>query len=389
VCNTDDEVRIALVWMDPAGDALVNDLNLEVVSPGGLVTYRGNYFTDDDNRDGVPDANAEDCPSIDGETGTLSETPWSLPICQRGDATLSPFDSVNPTEAVMLSPDPLGTELHSQVEPGEWTVRVIGESLLSSQRYAVAISGGVCQQSWARLDATEYSCNSTAVTTIFEVDDAGDPSPSASTVSARTTVDVLAAGVVVDTESSLNFTNTAGLQFEADGLILTSGTARDPGNGALDVRDGDTIRVSYADTDGTRISSAGVNCATRLGFGNIVFAQYGKDTTYFVSGGCERNARNYFEFGFPDRYMDADESISFNFAFASNESTDLANVDVDLRCVLADPDSPKDCRPNSLDCADPNRANNLSCDGRAWSGGTGPVAMTSFPERRRSTSSCW
>ena len=55
---------------------------------------------------------------------------------------------------------------------------------------------------------------------------------------------------------------------------------------------------------------------------------------------------------------------------------DLANVDVDLRCVYADADSPKDCRPNSLDCADPNRTNNLSCDGRDWSGGIGPVAMT-------------
>ena len=124
-------------------------------------------------------------------------------------------------------------------------VRVNAGSLLSPQRYAVAISGGVCQQSWARLDATEYSCNSTAVTTIFEVDEAGDPSPTAGTVSSRTTVQVLSGGMVVDTETGLNFTNPAGLQFVADGLILTSGTQRDPGNGALDVRDGDTIQVLY------------------------------------------------------------------------------------------------------------------------------------------------
>ena len=69
-------------------------------------------------------------------------------------------------------------------------------------------------------------------------------------------------------------------------------------------------------------------------------------------------------------------AFSFNFAFASNESEDLWNVEVDLRCVYADGDSPADCRPNSLDCADPNRSNNVSCDGRAWSGGTGTTAMT-------------
>ena len=88
VCNTDDELRISLVWLDPAGDALVNDLNLEVLSPGGTVVYRGNYFTDDDNRDGTLDPFAEDCPGIDGATGTLSETPWSLPVCQRGDTSI-------------------------------------------------------------------------------------------------------------------------------------------------------------------------------------------------------------------------------------------------------------------------------------------------------------
>ncbi len=136
------------------------------------------------------------------------------------------------------------------------------------------------------------------------------------------------------------------------------------------MRDGDVIQVIYADVDGAgnpdpnkvRVSTANVNCAPRVGFGNIVFAQFGQDTTFFVAGGCERNARGQFEFGFPDRYMDAQEVVSFNFAFASNEPTDIANVEVDLHCVIADTDSPEECRPNSLDCPDPNRTNNPSCD---------------------------
>jgi hypothetical protein len=382
VCNPNDELRIALAWFDDAVAALVNNLNLEVQSPSGKI-YRGNYFTDDDNRNGSLDAN-EDCPSIDGTTGTISSSQWSIPACTRANATPSPFDSANPTEAIMLSPDPLGTGLSpgpsSQIEVGNWTVRVSspGGGSNPSQTYAIVISGGVCSQSWARLDQAEYTCNQTSTPTIFEFSEGGDVAPTAAQVTARTVMQVVnSSGTVVDTESGLSFAQTPGtLVFTGPELVLTSVTERDSGNGALDARDGDSIRVTYTDTTGVRQSVSKVNCKPRLGFGNIVFAQYGQDTTFFVGGGCERNARGNFEFGFPDRYMDAGEEMTYNFAFASNEPQDLNNVKVDLRCVIADGDSPKDCRAGSTDCADPNRTNNLTCDGKAGFGGIGTKYMS-------------
>ena len=371
VCNPNQELRVALSWLEGTGDALINDLDLEVESPSGKIYY-GNYYTDDDNRDGAINATTEDCPSINGTTNTVSSSQWSLPICQRADLTLSPHDSVNPTEAVHLSPDPLGNGTFSQIEVGTWTVRVVAKNTGAdtAQRYALAIGGGVCIGSSVRFDDGAYTCNAQATVTVSELSETGDVSPTPAQVSSRTVVEVLDGnGVVQDTETGLTFTAT-GLSFEADPLILTAGTARDPGNGVLDVRNGDTIRVSYHDVDSSgnpdankvRRSSAAVDCDVRIGFGNITFAQFGEDTSYFVAGGCERNARGLFEFGFPDRYMDAGEAISFNFAFASNEQIDLENVEVGLACVVADGDSPAECRPNSTDCPDPNRLNNVRCD---------------------------
>jgi len=126
-------------------------------------------------------------------------------------------------------------------------------------------------------------------------------------------------------------------------VILTDGTAYDPGNGVLDLRHGDRVRVIYADEEGgspvadlERVSSSAVDCQVGIAFGNITFYQLGTDTGYLVVGGCERNARGQFETGYPDRYMDAGESIVYYFAFASSESHDLYNAEVDLRCVRAD-----------------------------------------------------
>ena len=209
--------------------------------------------------------------------------------------------------------------------------------------------------------------------------------PDEADIESRTTVQVVDSdGVVVDTETGLNFTQDPnGLKFVSDTLQLTDGTARDSENGALDIRDGDTIRVSYQDIDpdtgldgALRTNTASVGCKVQIGFGTITFGQFGQDASTLVLGGCERNARQQFEFGFPDRYMDAGEAVIFNFAFNSNEPGDLESVMATLSCVNVDADSPAQCLPSGAGCeesggtaeepdcggpCDPLRLNNTSC----------------------------
>jgi len=372
VCNPDQGLRVALVWMDQVDGAeegnLVNDLNLEIQAPSGKV-YWGNYFTDDNNRDGVLSVALEDCADINGEVLTLTQREWSIPACAN-----SARDTENPHEAIFLSNDPLGNDTDSQIELGQWQIRVssAGTGLNAAQRYAVVVSGGVCSRSAVALDDRQYVCNQAPSITVTEFAEAGDLTPTTGTTSARTVVQVLSGTTVVDTESGLTFTQVpgGGFVFEAADLFLTDRTNPESNNGALDVRDGNTIRVSYTDVDGggspstnkTRVSEARVNCRTSVGFGNIVFAKLGRDTAFNVLGGCETNRRGQREFGAPDQYMDAGENISFEFAYASQEAIDLVDAQVELRCVIADTDSPATCRPGSTDCTDPNRANNVRCD---------------------------
>jgi hypothetical protein len=375
ICDAESELRVALAWVEPSDAFLINDLDLELISPSGSL-YHGNYFTDDDNRDGAVNPFTEDCPGFDGATGTITESAWSLPVCQRPDGSLSPRDSQNPTEAIYLSPDPLRLGTGSQIEEGAWTIRVSGAGgTASAQQYALVVAGGLCTGSSVRFDSSTYTCNSHAVVTVFENGDPADLDPTVDEVASRTKVQVLDGATVVDEETGLTFQrpDPTGKKYVTEAIILTDGTAPDSGNGVLDVRNGNAIRVLYDDVgsdgitpdpDRQRSSLAQVACSTDISFGNVIFGQFGRDTSFLVSGGCERNARGQFEFGFPDRYMDAGELIDFKFAFQSREEVDLRNVDLDLRCVIADADSPASCRPGSTDCADPYRSNNPSCDQR-------------------------
>jgi hypothetical protein len=419
VCDDTQELRVALAWVEPVGDALINDLNVEIEAPSGKI-YRGNYYTDDDNRDGVIDPVNEDCPTrFNDGTATdngLDRSEFSIETCLRLNATFSPFDATNNSESIVISPNPEGRtdpETNdpllttgscsvsedacgydaqcpggetceggtSQVEAGSWTIRVstTAGGADSTQPYAVAITGGVCQASSARLDATSYVCNAEANVTVNEIGEATDPAGglSAAEVASRTTVQVLAENgvTVLDTEAGvdLGFTQPDAnvLQFVADAVQVTDGTAYDSGNGVLDVRSGNLLRVTYADQTNNvadaskvRVVTAAVNCQAQLLQGSVVIGQFGQDETFFIDGGCERNARGLFEFGFPDKYMDAGEQIRYRFAFASIEQSDLQQATLTLRCVLADADSPANCKYEddaSAGCADPTRSNNPTC----------------------------
>ncbi len=383
VCDDAQELRVALVWIDASGNVLNRNLDLELRSPSGK-TYFGNYFTDDDNRNRVIDA-GEDCPNahLTGSTTSLDASPSSLETCANSDR-----DNQNPTEAIFLSPDARldGTVLNAdkQTEAGTWTilVRTGAGSTAAVQRYAVVVAGGVCLGSSVLLDQGSYVCNDSAVVVVDEKDEASDPEAGLTDaeVAGRTIVEVVDPGpdrtpgtaddLIVDREdatSGLIFTHS-GLRFASAALALTDGAAATEHSGTLDVRDGQRIRARYLDeSDGVsdpnkvRLGFASMRCGVYASIGGVLFGQFGRDQSQLVEGGCERDARGLFTFGFPDRYMDSGETIGFRVAFQSAELEDLIDVVASLRCVLADADSPEGCRPGTSDCPDPDRRNNPPC----------------------------
>ena len=401
VCDTSQPLKIAIAWIDPstATDGTTSrDLDLEVTAPSGR-KYLGNFFADDTDNNNVIAGN-EECLFTgqpwppDSVAGVVDTGPWSLPsnTCIAG----AHVDHNNNVEAVFLSPDSrlngtandpatsLDEAFDNQIEPGTWTVVVKnGPVLAQPAAYSIAIAGGVCLGSAARvqrvlpnnqLEGTVLTCNDSVVATVDEVSTGGDPIPIdanlfKTSIAARTVLQVVDANNVVrDTEvvAAADWTvvssASGNVRFDSKKLLLTDGTAPESGNGALDVRDGQTIRVTYTDASPTvaRIGTASVSCRPVLAAGGALFGNFGKDAFTLVDGGCEKDARGYFTFGFPDRYMDEGELVSYVVAFQSAEiGTDLVNASISLKAVMADGDSPASCKPGSTACADPNRANNV------------------------------
>ena len=154
-------------------------------------------------------------------------------------------------------------------------------------------------------------------------------------------------------------------------IAISAGTAPDAGNGVLDVNDGDLIRVTYTDLENgtTSTASAAVNCTVDLTVNAVLNAQFGHDQSVVFFGGCERNVRGKFELagvggfgGFPDRYLDADESIQVDFIVQSDQLGQLQSVDMGLSCVRVDADSPASCLPDGTNCTVANCGG--SCDPR-------------------------
>ncbi len=408
VTDTAEPLKIALSWMDPpaaAGSgALTRNLNLEVVSPSGRVYY-GNYFTDDDDKNGLI-GTGEGCDYAagtpwpgagQGSTGNLDTGPWSIPTCPNSDR-----DTANPTEAVFLSNDaagngtvdnpgtPINETADNQIELGTWQVKVINANANATD-IGLAIAGPVQLGSSVRIQRLRpdgslasgaFVCNDSARLIVNEVSETGDAAVNnnAAEIGSRVTLQVVDAGTdgvfgtgddtIEDTETGISFTDLdgagAGLRFESEDLFLTDGTSPDPGNGALDIRSGQRVRAIYQDKlngvddpNKKRVSEAAVECRTQIVSGGVVWGQFGRNATTFINGGCERDLRGFFTFGFPDKYMDAGELVGFRIAFQSQEPENLEDAEVTLKAVAVDGDSPGDCKPNTVGiCADPDRLNN-------------------------------
>ena len=385
------ELRVACAWIEDSGETLANDIDIELVAPDGTTTYFGNFFSEDRNPfNDILDA-GEDC-DADGE---IDEGGWSIPT--NTCTAAAPHDPRNPTEAIMLSPDPAGDGIEddpltpvdesadNQIQVGDWTLKVAGATIVAAggQDYACVLAGSVALGSSVRFKVGRFVCNDLTSITVNETDPTQDGDTDLDTavdkaaeVSSRLTVQVLdAADTVLDEETGITFSrpDPLALRFVSNELLLTDGTARSAGatfgNGVLDIRSGERLKAIYADEtlgspdpDKERSNTATVDCEVSVGLGGIFWAQFGRDTSVLIDGGCERNARGKFTFGFPDRYMDAGELLGYRIAFQSAEpEVDLRSMEVSLRCVRADADSPAGCLPGTNACSDPDRENNPAC----------------------------
>ncbi|MGQ9582826.1 MAG: S8 family serine peptidase [Thermoplasmatota archaeon] len=189
--NSSRPLRVALVWSDWPGAGLVNDLNLEVTAPDGRV-YRGNQLL-----------NGSSAPS------------------EAADAT-------NTVEAVFL-PTPI---------PGHYVINVTAVSVGSGgrQRYALAATGGLLDPSIGELALSMDRAPPESLLSIH-LSDSDLRGRGSATVRAWSQTEPLPEEIL------LSETGASG-SFEGELRLLSGSPGRD---GALEVSDGDRVRVEYRD----------------------------------------------------------------------------------------------------------------------------------------------
>lgn len=187
-------VRFVLAWTDYPGTlgaakALVNDLDLEVTAPNGTV-YRGNNFGS-----------------------------FALGQSMVGGT----FDTTNSEEAVLLK----------AAASGDWKVRIIGANVpVGPQPFALVATGGL-DAAYGRvlLDKPTYAENDTVRITVYDAN--------ATAVSA-----LVASGLEPTGETVVLGHAASGAPWT--GAISTAFGQPVP-DGILEVRNGDSIRVTYQD----------------------------------------------------------------------------------------------------------------------------------------------
>ncbi|MEJ5166076.1 MAG: hypothetical protein WHV67_03495 [Thermoanaerobaculia bacterium] len=272
-------LRVALVWYDPpvsGNGALINDLNLQVISPTGK-EYRGNRFTN--------------------QWSTTNPTTW---------------DTINPTELVVINP--------AEVETGFYTIRVIAQTVTQNdptyqgQTYSLLAAGDIVGTASVNVDKFEYTCADTVNITVRDPNDAHN----ATFVSNNVLITSSNGDSLQTTFTGSNNVYTASIQ-------TRTGTVN-PLNDYLEVTNGATITVTYNDGDTNPQTSATVDCQANVEF-------YG----WALIGGCDEaatpppfeHAADY-QTEYYTPYLDNGEYIEYVFAFTNYTGADLTDAYVQL-----------------------------------------------------------
>ena len=351
------QLRIALSWPDPpslanSGGTLINDLDLEVESPGpdnNIATTADNVVYD----------------------GNVYQKGLLLPAGQwgQGRSTGAPavHDKRNTIEAVHLSAQPGGSTLN-QLVTGTWKVRVKrgaggatpgqitmingpnedtngngrfdpgetdldGDGLLDAggQPFALVIAGPVMgsgTQTWGgqthalpaslvRLDKYQYSCADQALATVV---DAGATATSVASGAVFQVVD--GAGNVLDQESGYTFAETPVGSHVFQSVAVPTRLAS-PGavknNGVLEGDNGQFVVVTYTDSPRTTEARARFQCTPHIIETAISVPGRGNPPA-FISGGCDG-----------DQFLDSGEHMVYSIALRNYEKNDdLSDVEATL-----------------------------------------------------------
>ena len=377
VTSNQGQVRVALAWPDPPGELLVNDLDLEVVSPSGKI-YDGNSYNP--------------LNSVVGQ--------WSVGRdAQANDVS----DTRNPVEAVHLSSDPDrdANTNDNQLEVGVWTVKVLrgsggatpglitvnisqkedannnfhldnnvcnvrslnkgapctqlsdctgsdplracGEDLdadgiqdTGGQSFALAVSGPVVTvpgvfnppshsnlpQSYVRFNKIRYTCSDSAGLNLFDLDSNATALGSSVTIQVKN-----ASNTVVDTETNLSFADSGNQGFASIPLPVRklSGGVGAPNNGILEADSGYTLVATLTDTPRNAIGIAPVNCQPDL-LGGLFANPGGRNLSDLIFGGCDN-----------DQFLDAGETVTYSVAIVNNSIVnDYTGVTATLAAFQAD-----------------------------------------------------
>ena len=348
------QLRVALSWPDPpslenSGGTLINDLDLEVESPGA----DNNIATTADNV--VYDGNVY----ISGQP--LPTGQWGQ---GRAIAQTAVHDLRNNIEAVHLTSNVGGS---NQLPIGTWKVRVKrgaggatpgqitvlnganedtngngrfdagepdtdGDGLLDAggQPFALVISGpvfGSGSQNWggqahahpaaeARFDKYVYSCSDDLVAVVR------DPDGTAGGVTAGALIQVFnAAGVLQDEERGQAFAeNPAGSHvFRSASMPARLANPGIKNNGVIEGDNGMVVVLSYPDAPRNAEARAKFNCTP-----NVITTGIGlvgrTDQAAVVTGGCD-----------DDDYLDSNERVTYSIALRNFEKNDdLTDVEATL-----------------------------------------------------------